>query len=65
MQVESAVNAIWKGSRLMLPIGGGVNVQATQALATENLLRDEEGAVAKQHSEISLDELKEGQWWWD
>ena len=30
--VESAVNAIWKGHTLMTPIGGGVQIQAAQAL---------------------------------
>ena len=62
-QVASAVAAIWKGSRLMTPIGGGVHVEAEKALFTENLLEDEGGKVAKLRQETKI-ELAEGQWWW-
>lgn len=62
--VEPAVAAVWKGSRLMTPIGGGVQIDATTALKPENLLPDEDGKVAKAHRETKP-ELAEGQWWWD
>ena len=65
VQVESAVNAIWKGSQLMTPIGGGVTVRAHEALATDNLLNDEGGRVEKLHEAVSVKGLAEGQWWWD
>ncbi|NQU21793.1 MAG: DUF1598 domain-containing protein [Candidatus Nealsonbacteria bacterium] len=63
-QVASAVNAIWKGRTLMTPIGGGVTIQPTQALASDNLLTDENEKVAKARAETKI-ELAEGQWWWD
>jgi len=62
--VASAVNAIWKGHRLMTPIGGGVHVEPALALQPENLLPDENGNVAALRSEIEP-ELAAGQWWWD
>lgn len=62
--VASAVNAIWKGYRLMTPIGGGVSINAAKALESGNLLPDEASRVARTRQEIRL-ELAEGQWWWD
>ena len=64
-QVESAVAAVWRGNRLMTPIGGGVNIQPRQALSPEHLLKDEQGEVNHQHQQTTLDHLKPGQWWWD
>ncbi len=63
-QVASTVNAIFKNSRLMTPIGGGVEIKAARAIAPENLLPDEHSKVDKLRKEITL-ELAEGQWWWD
>ena len=34
-QVESAVNAIWKGMTLMTPIGGGVQMRPTEAISPD------------------------------
>jgi hypothetical protein len=64
-QVETAVSAFWRGTRLMTPIGGGVNIQPRLALESSSLLPDEQGAVKKQRGEITVDHLKLGQWWWD
>jgi hypothetical protein len=64
-QVETAVASVWKGNRLMTPVGGGVNIQARQALKAVNLKPDEKGQVEKLRTEIRLDELAKGQWWWD
>jgi hypothetical protein len=64
-QVESAVASVWKRNRLMTPIGGGVRIEAAKALSSENLLADEQGQVASQRTQTSLDGLAEGQWWWD
>jgi len=61
-QVESAVAAVWKGSRLTTPIGGGVHIEATKALATENRLSDEKGSVAELRQGVKM---PEGRWWWD
>jgi hypothetical protein len=63
-QVESTVAAVWKGRRLMTPIGGGVQIEANAALLPENLLSDEKGSVAKLRNETKI-QLAEGQWWWD
>ncbi len=62
--VNTAVNAIWKGRRLMTPVGGGVTIHAVDALAGDNLLPDEGKKVAKLREQIKI-ELAEGQWWWD
>ena len=65
-QVESAVNVVWKGNTLMTPIGGGVSIQPKQALTYDNLLEDENGAVAKQHQDtVFAGADEERTWWWD
>jgi len=63
--VETAVNAIWKGNRLLTPIGGGVEINAKRALTPENVQQDEEGELAETQKGISLENLAAGQWWWD
>jgi hypothetical protein len=62
-EVETAVNAVWKGTRLLTPIGGGVTVLPRLALDATNLLMDEKGTVSKAHQAAA--ELPEGRWWWD
>jgi hypothetical protein len=62
--VESAVNAIWKGQTLMTPIGGGVQIQPSQALESDRLLSDQKGKVAKLRETVAP-KLAKGQWWWD
>lgn len=64
-RVETAVAGVWRGRRLMTPIGGGVNIEARLAFKPENMLEDEQGAVMKKHTAIKLEHLKPGQWWWD
>jgi hypothetical protein len=64
-QVESAVNSIWKGTRLVTPIGGGVEISARQALKADNVMVDEGGKVDKARQSIDISKLGEGQWWWD
>ncbi len=61
-QVETAVNAIWRGNRLMTPVGGGVTIEAARALREARL--DEKGEVARLRRQTAV-ELPEGQWWWD
>jgi hypothetical protein len=63
-QVAAAINAIWKGQTLMTPIGGGVNINATIALHSDNQFADENGKLSKARSEIKLN-LAKGQWGWD
>jgi hypothetical protein len=63
--VEPACTAIWKGNRLMTPIGGGVEMEPLRAVQTENRLKDEKGTVKQAHESVKLDNLAKGQWWWD
>jgi hypothetical protein len=64
-KVETAVNAIWRGNRLITPIGGGVHINATKAVLPENVQQDHEGEVRDAHDEVALDHLAPGEWWWD
>jgi hypothetical protein len=61
VQVETAINAVWRGPRLMTPIGGGVTIQAATAVEPPNLLMDEKGEVAKAHAAVKL---PADRWWW-
>lgn len=63
-QVATAVNAIWKGRQLLTPVGGGVQIEALQALTPDNRLSDKDGKVAKIREQTKV-ELAKGQWWWD
>ena len=65
VEVETAVGARWKGSRLMTPVGGGVLLIPTQAFAADNRLPDEQQKVEKRRQEIHPQKLADGQWWWD
>ncbi len=63
--VETACTAVWKGNRLMTPVGGGVQMQPMQAVQESHRLKDEKGTVKQTHDGIKLDNLADGQWWWD
>jgi hypothetical protein len=41
-----------------------VQIQATQALESSNLLSDEKGNTAKVRQSVAPN-LAKGQWWWD
>jgi hypothetical protein len=60
----TAVNSMWKGRKLMTPVGGGVEIRAAQALESANVLSDD-GEVAKAHDSIDITKLPADQWWWD
>ena len=62
-QVETAVNAIWKGNTLMTPIGGGVNIQPLKAVDEQHVKIDEQGAVDSVREKIEVP--AENRWWWD
>jgi hypothetical protein len=64
-QVATAVNSMWKGRKLMTPVGGGVEIRASEAVSAENRLADDDGAVAKAKDSIDLSSLPADQWWWD
>jgi hypothetical protein len=63
-EVAAAVNSLWKGRRLMTPIGGGVEIRAAKALEAGNVKPDD-GAVAKAKGEIDITSLPADRWWWD
>ncbi|MBN2216380.1 MAG: DUF1598 domain-containing protein [Pirellulales bacterium] len=62
--VETAVTARFKGSTLMTPLGGGVHIEPTLALDSENLLTDDAERLESAHQQLAP-KLAEGQWWWD
>jgi hypothetical protein len=64
-QVASSVTAVWKGSTLVTPIGGGVQIKATEALDPTNLLEDKKEVVEKARAGVDLSHLTVDQWWWD
>jgi hypothetical protein len=63
-RAPAAINAIWRGQTLMTPIGGGVTIDATQAVSTENVLADEKGTVSQTYTATKPNPTP-GQWWWD
>jgi hypothetical protein len=63
-QVATVVNSLWKGRKLMTPVGGGVEIRAAQAIEDANLLEDD-GAVAAARAEVDITSLPADQWWWD
>ena len=64
-QVETAINAVMAGSRLITPIGGGVAIQARKALSDENVKTDPTGSISKLQAATAVAELADGLWWWD
>ncbi len=63
--VETACTAVWKGSTLMTPIGGGVNIQPRLALRSENRLPDENNQLQELRQKIDVRALPQENWWWD
>ena len=64
-QVETAVNAIWRGNTLMTPLGGGVQMQPRLALQKDTITLDRDGGSVVVKEEAGPTNLSEGQWWWD
>lgn len=64
-QVETAVNAIWRGNTLMTPLGGGVHIQPRLALSKDTLVVDTAGDSNKAKELAGPSDLADGQWWWD
>jgi hypothetical protein len=64
-QVETVVTSLWKGGYLTAPMGGGVHIDAEEALADANLLRDNVEQVLHARKSIGIDALPPDQWWWD
>lgn len=64
-QVETAVNAVWKGNTLMTPLGGGVQMQPRIALNSDRMTVDTSGETVHTKQSAGPSNLTEGQWWWD
>jgi hypothetical protein len=62
-EVEPAINAVWRGNRLVTPIGGGVTIQPRMALHTTNMAVDQDGSLADARATVA--DLPAGRWWWD
>lgn len=65
VRVETAVNVRWKGNTLMTPVGGGVRIEATEALTGNNLRSDEKGDVKQVYGSINPGTIDHDRWWWD
>ena len=64
-KVDPVVNVVVKGGAIMTPIGGGVNIQPRLALNSDVVKIDSEGKINEIKDDITFDDLKETQWWWD
>jgi hypothetical protein len=63
-QVETAINAVFKESRLMTPIGGGVHIAARKLINPSSTVVDKD--VESQRDKIAApSDLSADQWWWD
>lgn len=64
-QVETVVTSMWKGGYLTAPMGGGVHIDAEEALADVNLIRTDAEQVLHARKSIGIESLPPEQWWWD
>jgi hypothetical protein len=65
LHVESVCTAVFKGNRLMTPVGGGVTIRPLESLRPSNLLADEDGKITNVRESIDLKNLPADRWWWD
>ncbi|HWB10775.1 MAG TPA: DUF1598 domain-containing protein [Pirellulales bacterium] len=65
VEVDTVVTSMWKGGRLVTPVGGGVRIEAERALESANLLADEDGRVEEARDAVDLSKVAADQWWWD
>ncbi len=63
-QVETAINAVWKDSQLMTPIGGGVHIAARKLIDPSTVTVDSDVETKLEKMGAPAD-LRESQWWWD
>jgi hypothetical protein len=56
---------VWKGRTLMTPIGGGVSINAMEAMSSNRWLPDDDGQLKGLRESIHVEGLAAGQWWWD
>lgn len=60
-RLPTAANAVWKGRRLLTPVGGGVVIRSTDVIDTIRLADE---TLLDSRPTIPSD-LADGQWWWD
>lgn len=63
-QVETAVNAVWKNSQLVTPIGGGVHIAARKLVDPSTTKVENELDPLRDKGSAPAD-LAADQWWWD
>jgi len=63
-QVETAVNAVWKNSQLVTPIGGGVHI-AARKLVDPSATKVENEIDGLREKGSAPKDLAADQWWWD
>ncbi len=63
-QVETAVNAVWKNSQLVTPIGGGVHIAARKIVDPSATKVDKEIELKRENGAAPAN-LAADQWWWD
>lgn len=63
--VEPIVNGMYKDAEFAAPIGGGVTIQPKRALTVDTMKVDDSGNVEEARQNVELDNLAEGQWWWN
>ena len=61
-EIDCAVNAVRRGSRLLTPIGGGVVITPRESFAQGTLQIDETGALHEERDSLSI---PSDTWWWD
>ena len=64
-QVAPVANAKWKGQYFMSPIAGGVSIQPRVALNSDRVNVENSVEINKVKDDAVLDNLADGQWWWD
>ncbi len=63
-KVDCAINVLWKGNRLLCPAGGGVSIQADEAIQPGRLVSDKNGELSRVRATVAQ-ELDAERWWWD
>jgi hypothetical protein len=62
-KVQCAVNAFWRGNRLLAPAGGGVSASPEEALDPNRLAKDADGKLDGRRK--ALNTPAADSWWWD
>jgi hypothetical protein len=63
-QVETAVNAIWVGGRLLTPLGGGIHIAPGRMIKSEQTVIDASLEQLPADQERVLN-IPADRWWWD